>query len=75
MDYGMPINYKTINFNKYSMTEEYEVKTGLRQGDPLSPFLFLMVGEGLHGIFKQVEDDGLLHGVEIGRRGTIVSLL
>ena len=32
---------------------------GIRQGDPLSLYLFLLVTEGLHALFKKGEDDGL----------------
>ncbi|GKV31345.1 hypothetical protein SLEP1_g40041 [Rubroshorea leprosula] len=51
-----------------SPTKEFQVRKGLRQGDPLSPFLFLMVGERLHGIVKQAEIEGLLIGANPGTR-------
>lgn len=35
-----------------SLTEEIRIKRGLKQGDPLAPFLFLMVAEGLSGLVK-----------------------
>ncbi|GKV46638.1 hypothetical protein SLEP1_g53612 [Rubroshorea leprosula] len=58
-----------------SPTEEFDVEKGLRQGDPLSPFLFLMVVEGLNGLVKKAENEGLLHGIEVGKKGLVVSLL
>ncbi|GLT25058.1 hypothetical protein SLA2020_002120 [Shorea laevis] len=58
-----------------SPTMEFQMGRGLRQGDPLSPFLFLMIGEGLHGLVKKAEMEGLLHGIEIGKRGLLVLLL
>ncbi|GLT63247.1 hypothetical protein SLA2020_358250 [Shorea laevis] len=58
-----------------SPTEEFAVGKGLRQGDPLSPFLFLMVGEGLCGLVKKAEMEGLLHGIEVGKGGLAISLL
>ncbi|GLT52596.1 hypothetical protein SLA2020_259280 [Shorea laevis] len=58
-----------------SSTTEFPVSNGLRQGDPLSPFLFFLVAEGLSGLVKKAESKGLLKGVEIGRRGMVLSLL
>lgn len=40
---------------------------GLRQGDPLSPYLFLLCAEGLGAMIKKAHDRGLIHGVSIAR--------
>ncbi|GKV22035.1 hypothetical protein SLEP1_g31939 [Rubroshorea leprosula] len=58
-----------------SPTKEFEVGKGLRQGDPLSPFLFLMIAEGLQGLVQRAIKEGMLHGIEIGKNGLSVSLL
>ncbi|GLT40917.1 hypothetical protein SLA2020_150140 [Shorea laevis] len=58
-----------------SPTEEFKVGKRLRQGDPLSPFLFLMIGEGLNGLIHKAVLEGLFRGVEVGRRGLAVTLL
>ncbi|GKU90242.1 hypothetical protein SLEP1_g4255 [Rubroshorea leprosula] len=58
-----------------SPTEEFKVGKGLRQGNPLSPFLFLMIGEGLNGLVQKAVSEGMFRGIEIGRKGLVVSLL
>ena len=50
-----------------SPTEEFYPKRGLRQGDPLAPFLFLVVAEGLTGLVRQAVKADLLSGLTIGR--------
>ncbi|GKV25367.1 hypothetical protein SLEP1_g34816 [Rubroshorea leprosula] len=49
-----------------SATKEFSMSRGLRQGDPLSPFLFLMVAEALNGLTSAVVEKGYFCGVKIG---------
>ncbi|GKV36164.1 hypothetical protein SLEP1_g44325 [Rubroshorea leprosula] len=50
-----------------SATKEFSMSRGLRQGDPLSPFLFLMVAEALNGLTSATVAKGYLRGVKIGK--------
>nr|GEY55493.1 RNA-directed DNA polymerase, eukaryota [Tanacetum cinerariifolium] len=49
-----------------SLTKEFQFYKGLKQGDPLSPFLFILVMESLHISFRRVVDAGLFKGIKIG---------
>ena len=40
-------------------------KKGLCQGDPLSPYLFLLCAEGLHSLLQQAESSGAIKGVSL----------
>ncbi|XP_026450628.1 uncharacterized protein LOC113350714 [Papaver somniferum] len=56
--------------------EEYlKCKKGIRQGDPLSPFLFLIVVEALTAMMKKAHEDGFINGFKVSNTGTKVSHL
>ena len=48
---------------------------GLRQGDPLSPYLFLICAEGLLAKLKEAELEGKITGVAISRGGPKITNL
>ncbi|GJS96857.1 RNA-directed DNA polymerase, eukaryota [Tanacetum coccineum] len=48
-----------------SPTQEFQFYKGLKQGDPLSPFLFILVMESLHISFQRVVDAGLFKGIKM----------
>jgi hypothetical protein len=48
---------------------------GLRQGDPLSPYLFLFCAEGLNSLIQKAKHAGDLQGVAISRGGPKITHL
>lgn len=49
-----------------SPTDEFPLQRGLRQGDSLSPFLFLLAAEGLNVLMKSVVENNLYTGYGVG---------
>ena len=66
---------------EYSILINGEVKgkiiptRGLRQGDPISPYLFLLCVEGLSAMLKKEEREGHLKGVAVSREAPQISHL
>ena len=58
-----------------SPTDQFVPSKGLGQGDPLAPFLFLIVAEGLAGAVRQVESKGILEGISVGNKNIVVSMI
>ena len=48
---------------------------GIRQGDPLSPYLFLLYVEGLSALIKRSVENGELEGLSVCRGGPTISHL
>ena len=48
---------------------------GLRQGDPISPYLFLLCAEGLNGLIRKASLQGKIHGVSLCPRGPKITNL
>lgn len=49
-----------------SPTPEFDMERGLKQGDPLSPFLFLIVAEAMSVMMQEASNKGLFKGCSIG---------
>ncbi|GAU26497.1 hypothetical protein TSUD_361300 [Trifolium subterraneum] len=54
-----------------SPTEEFPLERGLRQGDPLSPFLFLLAAEGLHVLMEAMVEHNLFTGYNVGELDSV----
>lgn len=50
-------------------------KWGLCQGDPLSPYLFILCAEGLSSLIAQAENCGFVHGIKICKEAPTISPL
>nr|GEV69405.1 RNA-directed DNA polymerase, eukaryota, reverse transcriptase zinc-binding domain protein [Tanacetum cinerariifolium] len=57
-----------------SPTLEFQFYKGLKQGDPISPFLFILIMETLHLTFKRVLNASLYKGISLNDSFTISHL-
>ncbi|KAA3472832.1 reverse transcriptase [Gossypium australe] len=67
------VSYSVV-FNGH-IVETFIPSRGLRQGDPLSPFLFLFCGEGLFSLMRLAMKGRTIRGVKASKSGPQVSHL
>lgn len=48
---------------------------GIRQGDPMSPYIFILCGEVLSGLCKKAQEDGSLPGIRVARNSPKINNL
>ena len=64
----------SILFNG-SPCKPFKMNRGLRQGDPLSPFLFVLVAKVLNKLMVKAANMGLVQGLQVGKnRETLTHL-
>ncbi|XP_060962319.1 uncharacterized protein LOC115696532 [Cannabis sativa] len=58
-----------------SLTEKFSSSRGIRQGNPLSPYIFLLVSEALSVVIRLQEHDNYFQGISICRSAPPISHL
>nr|GEV31370.1 putative ribonuclease H protein At1g65750 family [Tanacetum cinerariifolium] len=58
-----------------SPTEEFNLERGVRQGDMLSLFLFILAVEGLNALVNEAVEKGIFKGIAVGNDSVVVSHL
>ncbi|GKC83489.1 RNA-directed DNA polymerase, eukaryota, reverse transcriptase zinc-binding domain protein [Tanacetum coccineum] len=72
---GCLLNARASVLVNGSPTNEFEIFRGLRQGDPLSPFLFILAMEGLHAFICKAINMGIYKGISIGNNLRVSHLI
>ncbi|XP_074306671.1 uncharacterized protein LOC141641928 [Silene latifolia] len=58
-----------------SPSEEFKPERGLRQGDPLSPYLFILCAEAFSNLLRRAVAEEALHGLKISNEAPAISHL
>jgi hypothetical protein len=58
-----------------ALLEEFRPTSGICQGDPISPYLFLLAAEGLSCLLKNQDQSSVLHGISVAPTAPVVNHL
>lgn len=64
---GCTQNPKFLVFINGKPRGHIQASRGIRQGDPLSPFLFLIISKVLNNLVHKAHDNGLYEGFLVGK--------
>ncbi|XP_074305989.1 uncharacterized protein LOC141641217 [Silene latifolia] len=56
-------------------SREFRPSRGLRQGDPLSPYLFLLCAEALSNLMRRAVENNSIHGIRVAPTAPVISHL
>ena len=56
-----------------SPSKSFRPSRGLKQGDPLSPFLFIVIMEGLGKAITSAKTEGTIHGLKLTQEGNTLT--
>lgn len=73
VSHAMGYNSGFFSHHQWSTRKRFSPSHGLRQGDPLSPYLFLIVTEVLSGLIRQASEQGYIKGINISPTSLIIS--
>jgi len=75
MDQRMFGELQSFGLGKRKPNKEFLVAKGLRQGNPLAPFLFNVIAKGLSGMMREAIKRGLFKSFFVGNKKVEVNLL
>nr|XP_043625514.1 uncharacterized protein LOC122596934 [Erigeron canadensis] len=73
--YGLLSSARAAVLVNGTPTFEFQCGKGMRQGDPISPFLFLIVMEGFSCMINKATASGFLAGLKLPKGGPVISHL
>ncbi|GJS60049.1 hypothetical protein Tco_0654833 [Tanacetum coccineum] len=75
LDSSVPSIGYYLGFDNGSPSNEFKMEGGLRQWDPLSPFLFLLVDESVQIFILKACSKGLFRDIQLANNGANLSLI